>query len=157
VVAVEDSKIIRIEYSGTTIFGIIGFGHENHGNLSYLENPALLDSAKHKDRIVCCQQSVDLSFLRQCESIGVRGVIIPSIDNLDLVKFTAQEIGIALTGNEEIPFPIIITEGFGDISLHPKIKALLEKYEGSDCYLESFTQIRAGVIRPKIIISTSSS
>jgi hypothetical protein len=70
-----------------------------------------------------------------------------------LVEFIGKEIGVALTGNENVPFPIIITEGFGDFRMDSHYLEVFKQNDGKPVYLNGHTQIRAGVTRPKIILS----
>ncbi len=79
-------------------------------------------------------------------------MIAASIHYEDLRKFTGEDIGVALTGNENIPFPLILTEGFGNFDMHPALQSLFRKHEDDWCYTNGHTQIRAGVIRPEIIL-----
>jgi len=143
-----------IEYNGTTINGIIGFGRENYGTLTFLENSSPDRLSSCRDKIVAFPSPVDLPFLRQGEKNGIRGLIIPSINDSDLASYIGSEIGVALTGKEPIPYPIILTEGCGSFPMHQEIAGILRDSEGMVAYLDTFTQIRAGVKRPKIIISS---
>jgi hypothetical protein len=62
-------------------------------------------------------------------------------------------MGVALTGDEQIPFAIILTEGFGRIDMNPKYAKFFEKAEGKQASISARTQIRAGVTRPMVIIA----
>jgi len=62
------------------------------------------------------------------------------------------EIGVAITGHEDIGTTLIITEGFGDMNMSPRTFELLKEFEGYMASINGATQIRAGVIRPEIII-----
>jgi hypothetical protein len=59
---------------------------------------------------------------------------------------------VAITGAEQVGFTLILTEGFGTIPMAPKTFALLSAHAGSKASISGATQIRAGVIRPEIII-----
>ena len=58
----------------------------------------------------------------------------------------------AVTGKEEVNTTLIITEGFGKMSMLTWTFDLLKKYEGKQASISGATHIRAGVIRPEIII-----
>ena len=49
-------------------------------------------------------------------------------------------------------FTLILTEGFGTIPMAQKTFALLSAHAGEKASISGATQIRAGVIRPEIII-----
>ena len=61
-------------------------------------------------------------------------------------------LGVAITGSEEIGPSLIITEGFGQISMAARTYELLKSNEGKFGSINGSTQIRAGVIRPEILI-----
>ena len=59
---------------------------------------------------------------------------------------------MAITGTEQVGFTLILTEGFGTIPMAPKTFTLLSGHAGHKASISGATQIRAGVIRPEIII-----
>jgi len=103
-------------------------------------------------QIIVIPIKINLEFLRKAELQKVKGVVAASINNEDLVEFIGEEIGVALTGNESIPFPIIITEGFGEFAMFADYAEFFHKQSGKFIYMNGHTQIRAGVTRPKIIV-----
>ena len=60
-------------------------------------------------------------------------------------------MGVAITGMEDT-ITIIVTEGFGNISMAQRTFDLLSKNSGRFCSINGATQIRAGVMRPEIFI-----
>ncbi len=142
---------VKIRAKGIQLFGCVGFGGESSGELAVIEwcgdtipNP--------KRKIVACMSQIDSQFLRKCAEIGVTGVIAPSIANAEWVTFHGREMGVAVTGDEKIPFPVIITEGFGDYSISGTYREVLSRNVGKTASLSGRTQIRAGVIRPLALI-----
>ena len=142
---------VTIAYDGNTLYGIIGFGSESWGKLKYIDSPDQLSLCSSED-IVIYPQKIDHTFLKSAEQQKVKGVVAASIDNEDLVEFIGEEIGVALTGNESIPFPFIITEGFGNFKMFEQYSNFLKGHNGKFIYVNGHTQIRAGVTRPKIIV-----
>ena len=59
---------------------------------------------------------------------------------------------LAITGSEEVGLTLIVTEGFGDIAMAERTFNLLASREGADAAVNGATQIRAGVLRPEIVI-----
>ena len=59
---------------------------------------------------------------------------------------------MAITGTEQVGFTLILTEGFGTIPMASKTFRLLSAHTGQKASISGATQIRAGVIRPEIII-----
>jgi len=63
-----------------------------------------------------------------------------------------EEIGVAITGQEEAGLTLIITEGFGRMRMSKQTFDLLKGFEGYMASVNGATQIRAGVMRPEIIV-----
>ena len=84
--------------------------------------------------------------------IGAAGVVSGGIDDHDLKEILGYDLGVAITGSETLGVTLIITEGFGDISMAKRTFELLQSSAGRKTSINGATQIRAGVIRPSIII-----
>lgn len=146
--SIEADRSAVINFEGAELQGIIGFGAEAGGKIQFCKE---LKEAE-ADRIIVFAGKISFADLQKLKAIKVAGIIAASIDNVDLIKFTGVEIGVALTGTENIPFPLIITEGFGEFSMQSSYVEFLKKSEGKWCFINGHTQIRAGVVRPKIIV-----
>ena len=93
-----------------------------------------------------------LSAIRKAVEVGARGIISGGISDNDLREFLGYDVGVAITGNEDIPLTLIVTEGFGELPIARRTWELLKEREGARCALNGATQIRAGVLRPELII-----
>ena len=151
IVRIEERTSATISYNGLTLKGIIGFGTEASGKLKFIENISEIEKCK-EDEILVFAQKINNEILTKATNKKVKGIITSSINSIDLVQFIGKEIGVALTGNEDIPFPLILTEGFGDFEMNNDYKKTLSENNRKDIYINGHTQIRAGVTRPKIII-----
>ncbi|MBA7619658.1 hypothetical protein ES703_26999 [subsurface metagenome] len=149
---VKENLGVEITGQGTTLYGIIGFGGEASGKIALLRNTNDLNYS-HKERIVVAFKPIDEGFLRKAAEAGVAGLIAPSIHNADWVCFYGEEIGVALTGDEQIPFTLILTEGFGRFAMNERYRSFFEKAAGKLASISGRTQIRAGVTRPTVIVS----
>lgn len=149
--AVEEGISARIEYNGFHLQGIIGFGPVGAGSLQYID-PQNRETEFQAGNILVFPGKINCNLLRQAESSNCHGVICASIDNRELTDFIGDEIGVALTGNEPIPFPVIILKGFGDFELNPEERKFFKSKQGKWTYLDGHTQIRAGVVRAQINI-----
>jgi hypothetical protein len=56
---------------------------------------------------------------------------------------------VAITGNEAIGITVVVTEGFGRLTMARKTFDLLGRMDGQGCSINGATQIRAGVQRPR--------
>ncbi len=155
---VHPKEGVSIRTYGTFIQGIFGVGGERKGNLRVIVSSpdeiadlrALTDDLEGS--IVVAGSYVSYEFITKAVEVGVKGIIVGGIDDYDLSKFLGYDIGVAVTGTEDIPLTLILTEGFGRIRMAEKTFRLLKESDGRKVSINGATQIRAGVIRPEIII-----
>lgn len=149
---------ITVETQAALIQGIFGIGGETHGTLLTVVGSAdeILSEEKilpeHKGKIVVGGSLVTLGAFRKAMDLGVAGIIVGGIRGLDLAECLGYELGVAITGDEAIKTTVIVTEGFGRIGMSARTFDLLKDLEGYEASINGATQIRAGVIRPEIII-----
>lgn len=151
VLSVEEKKAIKIQYDAIEYQGIIGFGKNKFGDLLYLDN--LLEDCDISGKILVLNKDVTFSDLQYLEKFKISGLIIAGIEMKVVVDFIGKEIGVALTGNEDIPFSIIVMNGFGNFKLNPEFVEKIKANQGLNCLIKPTTQVRAGVTRPKVIIN----
>ena len=146
-----------IETNAAFVQGIFGIGGEKHGELMTVTTPDEILKAESiredfADKILVCGSLVTSRALKKAEKEGVRGIITGGIDRDELTDYLGYEMGVAITGNEEIGLTCIITEGFGEMRMAGHIYHLLDSHNGKLASINGATQIRAGVIRPEIIV-----
>jgi hypothetical protein len=147
-----------IETNAAFIQGIFGIGGEVHGEIhvAVSNNTEVLDTdmikPEHKGKILIGGCRVTLDALRKAVQAGVSAIVSGGVRHEDLTTFTGEEIGVAITGQEEVGITLIITEGFGNMNMSERTFNLLKEFEGYSASVNGATQIRAGVLRPEIII-----
>jgi hypothetical protein len=147
-----------IECPCAFIQGIFGIGGETRGKLKmacdspYTSLEASMIDDDCSGTVLVGGALVTGEALRKAVAVGVRGIIVGGIDNKDLSDFLGYEIGVAITGHETLGLTLIMIEGFGTMNLSEKTFQLFKKYEGRLVCINGATQIRAGVMRPEIII-----
>ncbi|HTQ10566.1 MAG TPA: hypothetical protein VMI31_10880, partial [Fimbriimonadaceae bacterium] len=90
--------------------------------------------------------------IQKATDLGVIGLVAGGVKDGDLTKFLGYDIGVAITGQEQINLTIMVTEGFGYLTMAQRTFELLKSLEGKTASINGATQIRAGVIRPEIIV-----
>ncbi|MBP9837631.1 MAG: hypothetical protein KBC84_02855 [Proteobacteria bacterium] len=162
VVEVEEKKSLVIETQGDIIQGIFGVGGERLGEVFYLDIPNHVNvtaelienlTTSLENKILIGGANFDYSALKACAARKIRGVVTASIDAQTLRDFVGFEIGVSITGDEDVPFSLIITEGFGNLSLSERVCNLAKKINGKQASISGATQVRAGAIRPELIVS----
>ena len=149
-----DKEGVVISSTGTLIQGIIGIGGEKKGIISMVDLNKYEIDETHKDKIIVIRAHLSYQDYSKANQIGVKGIICGGIDYGTLTKILGYPLGVAITGMENTT-SLIITEGFGDISMASKTYNLLDKYNGSFASINGATQIRAGVMRPEIFIKSA--
>ena len=149
---------VTVETYGTYIQGIFGVGGETVGNLVVISQSSgdeLIAEQilpEHRDNIVVGGSLVTTDAIQKAIQQGVKGIIAGGIDDADLRELLGYELGVAITGSEEIGITLVITEGFGKIAMAEQTFTLLKAREGMKTSINGATQIRAGVVRPEILI-----
>ena len=93
-----------------------------------------------------------LEVLRKAVQVGVSGIVVGGVRHLALKEFIGREIGVAITGEEELGITMIVTEAFGRMKMSHYTFDLLNSFDGYLVRINGATWIRAGVQRPEIII-----
>lgn len=149
---------VVVQTYGAFIQGIFGIGGESIGQLAIVCNASDDEISSDKINSTMSGKVVVVGSLATSEIInhaiqyGIKGIIAGGIDDNDLRKLLGYELGVAITGSEKLGITIIITEGFGKIAIAGKTFELLKKCEGMKASINGATQIRAGVIRPEVVV-----
>ena len=144
---IKDEGVI-IQCQGSLVQGIIGVGGEKKGEI-ILDDNSDIDI---KDKIVVIKGSIDKSLYEAYSKRGAVGIIAGGFDYQSLSEILGYKLGVAITGTEKIPTTLMITEGFGDVEMSEKTYEILQSHQGSRASLNGATQIRAGVIRPEVVV-----
>ena len=158
VIEVMENEGVVIETWGTLIQGIFGIGGETVGQLQTIVSspnqpltPELIQT-DHEGQILVGGSTVDRQTVEFAIDKGVKGIVCGGIDDRELYQLLGYELGVAITGSEKIGLTLMITEGFGQISMARQTFDLLLHRQGMKASLNGTTQIRAGVQRPEIVI-----
>lgn len=161
VVEVIPEQGVVIEADVSYIQGIFGIGGEAFGPIQLacktcneeLDTDLITDDMKGK--IVIGGARMTGAAVRKAIEVGVAAVVSGGMDDADLREILGYDLGVAITGSEKIGTTLIITEGFGEISMAERTFALLQSRQGHAAAVNGATQIRAGVMRPEIVIPLS--
>ena len=158
IVAVQEAESATVEIQGTFIQGIFGIGGETHGELIVVASSpdAVLEAGiikpEHAGKIIVGGGLVTAEAVKRAVQCGVKGIVSGGLNDADLRNFLGYELGVAITGEERLGVTIVITEGFGPITMAKATFELLRKRAGLLTSMNGATQIRAGVIRPEVVI-----
>ncbi len=152
-----------IESHAALVQGIFGVGGEARGKVVMAckspQEELHADSIhpQMKGCVVIGGARMTASAIARAKQIGAVAVVSGGIDDSDLRDFLGYDLGVAITGSEKCGVTLIITEGFGEIAMARRTFELFESHQGQLACVHGATQIRAGVMRPEIIIPTEPS
>lgn len=158
VTKVYEEEGVQIENKSAYIQGIFGIGGEITGEIKVLVDapdaelmPEQIDNSC-TGKIIVGGSMVRLAAIKKAIQVNAKGIVVGGIDDQDLKDLLGFDIGVAITGHEEIGLTLVLTEGFGPIKMATKTFDILKQFEGYKASMHGKTQIRAGVMRPEIII-----
>ena len=149
---------VVVEAAGALMQGIFGVGGETFGTLRIVSSSADEElaahqlSEAHRGCIVVGGSYVSHATLMRAQELGVAAVVVGGFDDRDLRELLGRDLGVAITGAEDLGFTLVLTEGFGRIRMAERTRRLLMAHEGEQASVSGATQIRAGVMRPEIVI-----
>jgi len=158
VVEVIEGQGVVIESEVTFVQGIFGIGGETFGPVRMAcDSPGEPLTAERivpemKGAVIVGGSRMTADAITRAVEIGVAGIVSGGIDDQDLKRFLGYDLGVAITGTERRGITLIVTEGFGDIAMAARTFELLNAREGAEASINGATQIRAGVIRPEVIV-----
>lgn len=158
VVEIFEKEGISVSSWASFVQGIFGIGGETHGEIKVVvDSPETVLREEHidescKGRVVVGGSLVTANALKKAIRVGAAGVVAGGFSDRDLRDFLGYDIGVAITGSEELGVTLVITEGFGEIAMAHATFELLKRHEGQMACINGATQIRAGVIRPELVI-----
>jgi hypothetical protein len=147
-----------VENTVALVQGIFGIGGEVHGPVAMAG--AAPDDELDADDIAPAMRGcvvvggarMTAAAIRKAKDVGAAAIVSGGIDDQDLRDFLGHDIGVAVTGSERMGITLIVTEGFGSIAMAARTFALLASHAGKTASVNGATQIRAGVMRPEIVV-----
>lgn len=158
IIALHEGEGVTVRTRGAYIQGIFGIGGEAFGPLKVVSpSPdhelGVADiTADLAGKIIVGGSGITREAFFKARDLGVKAVIVGAFDNGHIREILGYELGVAITGSEAIGISLILTEGFGRIPITGRTWALLNRLDGLHASVNGATQIRAGVIRPEIVV-----
>ena len=158
VVKVLPKEGVILQVLSAFVQGIFGIGGEEHGELMMIaKKPGDVLEAEQitsdcAGKVLVGGALITGEALKKAAKTGVKGIVVGGIEEKELIDFLGYEVGVAITGQEETGVTLNITEGFGKMRMSDRTFELLQKFEGMLTCINGATQIRAGVMRPEVII-----
>ncbi|MBA3316389.1 MAG: hypothetical protein H0T47_24270 [Planctomycetaceae bacterium] len=152
----RDGVVIEAEVA--FIQGIFGVGGEAFGKIALAckaptaELTEDLITEAMAGKIVIGGARMTGTAIRKAVAVGAAAVVSGGMDDADLRAILGYDLGVAVTGSENIGTTLVITEGFGEIAMAERTYRLFAEHADEFAAVNGTTQIRAGVMRPEIVI-----
>ena len=149
---------VVIKANGVFIQGIFGIGGESRGEIKTIvdnrESEITKDmiTVEEKGKIIIGGSFISIDAYKKAIECEVGGIVVGGFNYYDLEEILGYTLGVAITGSEDLHTSLIVTEGYGKIQMGQQTFDLLNSHNGKLASINGATQIRAGVIRPEIII-----
>jgi hypothetical protein len=159
VVKTEHDRLLTIRSRVGIIQGVFGRGAEGIGKIISINIPedtyitlsdlTSLEKTDLEGGIIAGGMSITEEAFLFAKENSVVGIVTGSLTS----SFVEQILGGLTSKNTDERHPIIlVTEGFGDLNLSQKASGILKKNHGKMASISGKTQIRAGAIRPELIL-----
>lgn len=158
VVEIMPREGVVVETCASLVQGIFGVGGEVRGTLKRIAgDPAETVNADKIDascegKVLIAGSLITFEAIAQALAAKARAIVGGGIEDSTLRRFLGYDIGVAITGSERTGLTVIVTEGFGEMRMANRTFELLCSLEGRVASVNGATQIRAGVIRPEVIV-----
>lgn len=155
---IDEGFGVHVDSRGTMVQGIFGIGPETSGKLvmigSGIDQPLRPADflPEHRGAVVVGGSLAPMDALKAAVDAGVAAVVTGGIDAKDLTELLGFDLGVAITGNEDVGLTLVVTEGFGSLAMSGKTHELLAARAGRLASVSGATQIRAGVLRPEVLV-----
>ena len=149
---------VTVESDAAYVQGIFGIGGEARGDLEIVsgsrDSELTIEDIKesHSGKIIVGGSFIGLEAYKKALKLKVRGIVVGGFNYYDLEEVLGYRLGVAITGTENLDTSLVVTEGYGNIKMSERTYNLLKSHDGKFVSINGATQIRAGVIRPEIVI-----
>jgi hypothetical protein len=148
-----------IQAAASFVQGIFGLGGETKGEIvmgvsapdTELTADAITEDMAGK--VIVGGAYLGREGLKKAISVGASAVVTGGFDYDEIKEVLGYEVGVAITGGEDLGCTLIVTEGFGNIQMAPATFDLLKSKAGKKASVNGATQIRAGVMRPEVVVT----
>ena len=83
-----------------------------------------------KGKILIGGSHVTWDGLQKAMEVGAAGIVVGGFDDPDLKRLLGRDLGVAITGHEDLVTALILTEGFGEMAMAHGTFDLLKAQEG---------------------------
>jgi hypothetical protein len=108
---------------------------------------------EYRKKILFIPNGITLEALERADKLGVSGIITNTLSFTKIKEFAGIDFVPGITGNESINTTIMLVKGFINQPIEEEIIDFVKDYDGKWVSMRGSTHIRAGAIRPELILS----
>jgi hypothetical protein len=156
--AVHPERGATVSGWAARVAGVFGVGGERCGDLlplvgrpSSMLEAAQIDGAV-AGRVLLGGAGVRADALGRAAALGAVGLITGGIGDLDLSGWLGRSTVLADTTGIPGPLTVVVTGGFGRVPMDADTFELLRAYAGQLVCVSGWTRVRAGAVRPEVIV-----
>ena len=155
---VLEGEGVIVRTRGALLQGIFGVGGERQGEIEMVcSSPEEVVTPERipggcAGKVLVGGSLIRADALAKAAEEKAVAMVVGGILDQDLRAYLGYDLGVAITGDEKVPLTLILTEGFGQIRMADRSFALLRSLQGRGASVNGATQIRAGAMRPEIIV-----
>jgi hypothetical protein len=160
VIDVVPGQSVTVRAYGYLVQGQYGVGGETGGPLLLFGQPdsvmtPCMVKPDWKDKVVVVGATASLEAMQTAAEAGVKALVMAHLPLRTLLQFSNNTSTMGLTGDEDVPCTVVLTEGFMPMPMSQRYYATFQSLDGRYAGVNGTTHIRAGVIRPEVIICES--
>ncbi|MFP4456209.1 MAG: hypothetical protein ACLFPS_00930 [Clostridia bacterium] len=151
---------VTVEGQVYQLQGAYGLGGEKQGHLKVitLKRKFTEEDIKegYKGKILFIPSGVTIEAIKAADKLGVNGIITNSLSFSKIEEFAGIDFVPGITGNESINTALLLVKGFIEQPIEKEIIDFVKEYEDKWVSMRGSTHIRAGAIRPELILTPDS-
>lgn len=147
-----------VQTPGIRLNGIFGVGKETCGEIRVVTGgpdetlTAEMIVPELAGKVVVGGSFATNEALSKALETGVKAVVTGTVNYLNLTASLGVKLGVGITGQEATGMTVVLMEGFGHLSMRREVWDVLKALEGLPASVNGATQIRAGAIRPEVVV-----
>ena len=157
VVEVQPGQGVTIEGTATLLHGVVGVGGPAVGTLAILpRGESLAMVALPRGGLILYPRQLPLTLVQRAAAAGVVGIIAASASAHEIEAFVRADLGQVFESAAplplRVPLTLILTEGFGDLTMDTVLYQTLAQRVGALALIDGLTHPRRNV-RPEVLLA----
>lgn len=154
---VVPSQGVVVQAFAHVITGVYGVGSESGGEiLLEAEADEVLAACavtpEWQGKIVVAGRTASLELLQAASEVGCAGMVVAHMNSDAVAAYAGSYSRPGITGDDELLMPLMLTERFSPASMRAAVWQELANLQGRYASMSGKTQIRAGLVRPEVVV-----